>query len=361
MAGLNPFRRHMLVLRLDAGGLLEAFLVAAVTSFLVVRFILAVTEYPTLGGAHLHIAHMLWGGLGMMAAVVMLLVSVSRLSAEIAAVLGGAGFGVFIDELGKVISRDNDYFYRPTVAVIYVIFVVLVLVFRRLAARARRSPLANLAGALELTKEAVIRDLDAEEKQRALALLARCDQSDPLVTALSAALERIQAPPAPSPHWVVQARRWLDRTYRRLVGRVWFARLVVTAFVAASLVAFVEAVRRVAELAETPDASLSAAARNTLQFARAGSLAASLVVGGLVVVGIVVLRRSRLEAYRWFLRATLVSIFVGQVFAFYLEQLAALVGLTVSVLFWITLRYTIHEEEDMIGQPDSSDSESAGG
>jgi len=29
MAGLNPFRRHMLVLRLDAGGLLEAFLVAA--------------------------------------------------------------------------------------------------------------------------------------------------------------------------------------------------------------------------------------------------------------------------------------------------------------------------------------------
>ena len=140
MAGLNPFRRHMLVLRLDAGGLLEAFLVAAVTSFLVVRFILAVTEYPTLGGTHLHIAHMLWGGLGMMAAVVMLLVSVSRLSAEIAAVLGGAGFGVFIDELGKVISRDNNYFYRPTVAVIYVIFVVLVLVFRRLAARARRSP-----------------------------------------------------------------------------------------------------------------------------------------------------------------------------------------------------------------------------
>ena len=77
---------------------------------------------------------------------------------------------------------------------------------------------------------------------------------------------------------------------------------------------------------------------------------ASLVVGVLVVVGIVVLRHSRLEAYRWFLRATLVSIFVGQVFAFYLEQLEALVGLTVSVLFWVTLRYTIHEEEDMIAQ-----------
>jgi hypothetical protein len=106
--------------------------------------------------------------------------------------------------------------------------------------------------------------------------------------------------------------------------------------------------RRVAELAETPDVSLHSMATSAQQFAQAGSLLASLAVGGLVVAGIAVLRRSRLDAYRWFLRATLVSIFIGQVFAFYLEQLEALIGLTVSVLFWITLRYTIHEEEDMI-------------
>jgi hypothetical protein len=353
MARLNPFRRHMLILRLDAGGLLEAFLVAAVTALLVVRFALAVAGYPTLGGGHLHIAHMLWGGLGMMAAIVMLLVSLSRLSAEIAAVLGGAGFGVFIDELGKVISRDNNYFYRPTVALIYVIFVTLVLVFRRLARTTARSPAANLANALELTKEAVIRDLNADEKRQALALLARCDPREPLVAALTAALERIEPAPPPSPHWVVQLRRWADQGYRRLVGRAWFGRLVVVAFVAASLVACVQAIRRLAELVETPDASLDSAARNTLQFARAGSLVASLAVGVLVVIGIAVLRRSRLDAYRWFLRATLVSIFLGQVFAFYLTQLEALIGLTVSVLFWVTLRYTIHEEEDMIAQPDS--------
>jgi hypothetical protein len=352
MARLNPFRRHMLILRFDAGGLLEAFLVSAVTALLVVRFALAVAGYPTLGGGHLHIAHMLWGGLGMMAAVVMLLVSVSRLSAEIAAVLGGAGFGVFIDELGKVISRDNDYFYRPTVALIYVIFIALVLVFRRLARTTARSPAANLANALELTKEAVIRDFDADEKRHALSLLARCDQGDPLVVALTAALERIEPAAPVAPHWVVALRRWGDQSYRRLARQAWFGRLVVAAFVAASLVAFVQAVRRLAELAETPDASLDSAARNTLQFARAGSLLASLAVGLLVVTGIAVLRRSRLDAYRWFLRATLVSIFLGQVFAFYLAQLEALIALAVSVLFWVTLRYTIHEEEDMIAQPD---------
>jgi hypothetical protein len=350
MAGLNPFRRHMLVLRLDAGGLLEAFLVAAVTALLVLRFVLAVTEYPTLGGNHLHIAHMLWGGLAMMTAIVMLLVSLSRLSAELAAVLGGAGFGVFIDELGKVISRDNNYFYRPTVAIIYVIFIALVLAFRRIARTTPSSPAVNLAHALELTMEAVIRDLDAEEKQHALALLTRCDQSDPLVGALSASLRRIEAAPPASPHWVVQVRHSLDRSYRRLVARPWFGRLVVAAFVAVSLVALVQAVRRIAELAEAPEVSARIIATSAQQFAQTGSLAASLAVGGLVVVGIAALRRSRLDAYRWFLRATLVSIFIGQVFAFYLQQLEALVGLTIGVLFWVTLRYTIHEEEDMIAQ-----------
>ena len=352
MASLNPFRSHMLMLRRDAGGLLEAFLVSAVTAFLIVRFVLAVTEYPTLGGGHVHIAHMLWGGLAMMAAIVMLLVSLSRLSAEIAAVLGGAGFGVFIDELGKVISRGSDYFYRPAVALIYVIFVVLVLVFRRIAGRARHSPSANLANAIELIKEAVIRDLDAEEKQRALTLLARCDQHDPLVMALTEAVERIDPVPPPSPHWVVQVRRTLDRRYRSLAARAWFGRAVVGAFVVISLVALVQAIRRVAELAETPEVSLHTIATSAQQFARAGSLAASLVVGVLVVVGIAVLRRSRLDAYRWFLRATLVSIFIGQVFAFYLQQFEALVALAVSVLFWVTLRYTIREEEDMLLRPD---------
>ena len=51
MARLNPFRRHMLILRFDAGSLLEAFLVSAVTALLVVRFALVVAGYPTLGGA----------------------------------------------------------------------------------------------------------------------------------------------------------------------------------------------------------------------------------------------------------------------------------------------------------------------
>ncbi|QQS18516.1 hypothetical protein IPL68_00120 [Candidatus Saccharibacteria bacterium] len=44
---------------------------------------------------------------------------------RVVAFLGGVGFGVFIDEIGKLITRDNNYFYRPAIGIIYAIFVGL--------------------------------------------------------------------------------------------------------------------------------------------------------------------------------------------------------------------------------------------
>jgi hypothetical protein len=62
-------------------------------------------------------------------------------------------------------------------------------------------------------------------------------------------------------------------------------------------------------------------------------------------LGIAEMRRSRLAAFRLFERATLVSIFLTQVFMFYREQLSGLVGLAFNLLVLITLRFMIHREE----------------
>jgi len=89
---------------LDIGPLQDTFLIAAVTMIIVIRLQLWATNYPQLGGGRLHIAHLLWGGLFMLIAIGLLLSLAGRGWRRPAAVIGGVGFGFFIDELGKFVS-----------------------------------------------------------------------------------------------------------------------------------------------------------------------------------------------------------------------------------------------------------------
>ena len=122
----NPYRiRDPL-----ASSLTEIWVVSAVVTILAIRGYLELTGYPQVGGGTLHIAHMLWGGLGMVVGFGMVMIFAHPVWKPIAAMIAGAGFGCFIDELGKFITQDNDYFYQPTIALIYAIFVVFFLVAR---------------------------------------------------------------------------------------------------------------------------------------------------------------------------------------------------------------------------------------
>ena len=71
----------------DAGDYLEAFLVAAVGTVLGIRVFLEVTGYPQIGGGGLHVAHLLWGGLLMLVALVLLLGFVGKRAEWAAAVV----------------------------------------------------------------------------------------------------------------------------------------------------------------------------------------------------------------------------------------------------------------------------------
>jgi hypothetical protein len=75
--------------------------------------------YPQVGGSKLHIAHVLWGGLLLLAALLTTLSFLSPAAKPLAATAGGVGFGLFIDEVGKFVTKDVNYFYRPAIAIIY--------------------------------------------------------------------------------------------------------------------------------------------------------------------------------------------------------------------------------------------------
>src|SRR6478672_8743534 len=117
--------RLQLVRNVDAGSFLESFLLAAVSAVLGIRVYLELTGYPQIGGNGLHIAHMLWGGVLMVVAIVLLLAYLGKGMQHLAAIVAGIGFGTFIDELGKFITSDNNYFFEPTIALIYATFALL--------------------------------------------------------------------------------------------------------------------------------------------------------------------------------------------------------------------------------------------
>jgi uncharacterized membrane protein len=334
----------------DFIALLETFLVAAAATVLIIRTQLWATNYPQLGGGGLHIAHLLYGGLFMVIAISLLLMFLNRSIRQPAAILGGVGFGFFIDELGKFITSDNNYFFKPAAALIYLVFVVFYLIIRALDRRRGLSQIELVSNALDLAAEAARHDFDEREKRRALALLDRADQSDPLVAPVRQLLERLDALPARAPRWPARKAARGREAYLRFSQRPVFVPLVtwvIVAWGALSLFFTFELVLSVGlHLGGAAHGAVSddIAHLSTLNWL---SLATSTTSGVLVVIGAVNLRRGdRDAAYRWWDRALLVSIFLTRSFAFVESQFGAVFGLAVDVLLLVSLHAMIRGERE---------------
>lgn len=344
-------RRSIFLRDLEAGPLLDLVLLMSVTSVLAIRFYLHVTGYPQVGGDALHIAHMLWGGLFMLASVVMFLAFLDRSARRVAAILGGIGFGTFIDEVGKFITHDNDYFYQPAVSVIYVVFVLVYLGGRALQGRQQASRTEYLANALHTAGELAADDLDRQERDRALAYLEASGDRGALATGLREALLAADLVAdrrsGPLRRLVLQLIGW----YRRVAAQPWFGWALVTFFA-------VQLVLRLLHLAMAAG-WLAPAAAPTLTIPLVSSmpsdpedfavahwlqLGSSGLAAVFVVLGMAQIFRDRLRALRMFQRATVVTLCLTQVFVFYRVEWLGLAELTGNLLIFAALRFAIGRE-----------------
>ena len=142
---------------------LFVLLVSFAMTVIATRWFLELTGFPQIGGGELHVAHALWGGVAMAVAAVLPILLAGRLVYTASAALAGVGIGLFIDEVGKFITAENDYFYPAAAPIIYATVLIAVLVWIRARRDEEPDPRAQLLTALELLEESVDGDLQRAE------------------------------------------------------------------------------------------------------------------------------------------------------------------------------------------------------
>ncbi len=326
----------------DSGRRLDLFLVCAIGSVIGNRVFLIVTGYPQLGNGTLHISHAIWGAAMMAVAIIFSISFLAPNNRTFIAFIGGCGFGWFIDELGKFITRDVNYFFQPTIALIYIVFVALYLVFRGIQRREYTADEAVLNG-LEAVKSAAIGELSEPRRTAAMNLLHQTGADDSLARQVQRLLSDVTNLPDPSPNrferWGAAVRAW----YLGLTERRWFVLTITWWFIIVGSAQLIAAVSVALD-----DSTIKG-------FVDWATIISSGVSGSLVVVGVVRLRHHRLSAYRWFERGILVQIFVTQVFEFAHEQLTGVFSLVVNILIWVALRSMIRAEvERQLVEPEAA-------
>lgn len=298
---------------------LGTFLVATAATVLLTRAFLAATGYPQVGGDGLHIAHVLWGGLLMALAFVMLLSFAGPALRPLGALVGGIGFGLFVDEVGKFVTSDNDYFYEPTAAIVYATVVGLGLLAEAVHGRRPPGEREALAGAVDEAVAGVVGGFTPQARRRAEAQLRRAGDVDGVDEA-RALLARIREDDVALPDPVGAVSSFTVRVLHTLVKARFVPWLAVVVLLGSSAFTVTRAVTGWWGGDGSPT------------WVVGGALVSGAVSGALCVVGLVRVGVDDVEGYLWFRRAVIVSLLVTQFFLFRLSQWDASWGLLVDLL-----------------------------
>jgi hypothetical protein len=302
----------------------ELFLFAAVATVLLVRTFLAVSGYPQVGGGGLHIAHVLWGGLLMGVAIVLVEILPGSRPKIWAALLGGVGFGLFIDEVGKFLTKDVDYFFKPAVAIIYAVlvgfYVVVSLILQHRPLNDRR----RLALATSALEDLALGQLDAASRDYALQLLGGVDDTSALRKTAEAVRAGLLAEP-PDPRSVeirlTHLRERVGDRVHREIHRIGAGRVVLTLAIVEVVVVAGAAVLLIVHPAP------ASIARSLIDVGLP-SLASLVLIG----IAISVLSAGRVSAaaelVQW---AVVVELLFTEVVIFYRQQFLGLGGFVVNL------------------------------
>jgi len=231
----------------------ESYLLLTLVSFagtvVITRTYLELTGYPQIGSGNLHIAHVLWGGLALFIGALLMLTFYNHWIFSISAVLSGVGIGLFIDEIGKFITKTNDYFYPPALPIIYAffLFTLLLYFFMRRRRALQESNRAGLYKIFDSFQEVLDRDLDTQERadlEAQLTQIANSGDTPDLPQLAQALLVFLKSPMLQviptEPSVVDKFQERIQAVWTKLIGPKRLKALLILGLGAVGLLAFLE-------------------------------------------------------------------------------------------------------------------------
>ena len=154
--------------RENAADLVLMLMISSLVTLLVTRYYLQLRGWPTISFGVWHIAHANWGGMLMIIGSMLTLVFHGEKIRKTSAVVSGMGWGLFIDEVGKYITKNNDYWFQPAIIIIYISFIILYLIYRHLENSQPQDNKTLLYSVINRLEDAGENELDENKKQETI-------------------------------------------------------------------------------------------------------------------------------------------------------------------------------------------------
>jgi hypothetical protein len=330
---------------------LLACLVAFAVTVIVTRVYLELTGYPQIGNSVLHIAHALWGGLLLFVAVLLPLVLANLWAIRASALLGGMGIGLFIDEVGKLITQTNDYFFPPALSIVYGFLLLVVFAYLYFRRPHTQDPRQALYGALEGLHDALDGHLDTEEAasiEAQLAVARRSDRNE-IVSLANAISDYLQEEKrhlqAAEPGYWKRAVTQVDRMGRRLGRRL--HRSIISVLLILSVIFVIGYIAVLIQGGTYLDSQV-------VQW-RGALIATQTTIGALMIVAVLLwLTRNEDRGLKFAVLGFLLSLVALQTLYFYLSQFSAITATLLQLGFLqilLAYRRWYLSDDTSIGHP----------
>lgn len=320
---------------------------AGIVSILCTRLFLNILGYPTIGRGVWHLSHAIWGGTIMCVGMFLNLGFYGRRVKQISSVIFGLGMGMFFDEIGKLVTRDYNYFFKPAGMIIYLLFLSLFAVYKIFFKRRAKGSAYTLYAILDRIGELAENDLDEKEKKSLIDLIDELKnrgdkQFTVIADGLKKGIESWKAKKYESNKWIERwkrSRRWL---YKSFFKRKSILILLYILAIGYSVLAGVDTVllaenRRNLDILRIMYGEYGPNGQLEL-FLLSLKIISDGITGIFFILGIimVVLKRSK-KGLTLFCNGLIIHIGLTSVFRFYFEQFSAVFGLLFSLVLWVGL------------------------